>query len=165
MRGAPPPAPPGDFCLGKSHQNRSAPKGSPASPVPRVCVGLRRCAYGASLRRMRTCVIHHAPLRARLRPVLDARSPTGRKRKATVVLRLGPVWRAQAAQAFGREPERARQDDARGPPGQGRAVGPPPRQRRVRAGGVAPFRVRLSFGNFSLAKQRKVTCRGSATHK
>ena len=27
------------------------------------------------------------------------------------------------------------------------------------------IRVRLSFGNFSLAKQRKVTCRGSATHK
>src|SRR3989344_888206 len=33
-RGAPPPAPPGDFCLGKSHQNRLAPKA--ADPSLRV---------------------------------------------------------------------------------------------------------------------------------
>ena len=62
-----------------------------------------------SLCRMRTCVIHHAPFQARLRPFLDTRSPTGRKRKATVVLLLGPVWRAHATQAFGREPEGARE--------------------------------------------------------
>ena len=51
------------------------------------------------------------------------------------------------------------------PPAQGCAVGRLSSQSRGCAGAVAPFRVRLSFGNFSLARQRKVTCRGSATHK
>src|SRR3990172_3290643 len=38
-------------------------------------------------------------------------------------------------------------------------------QSRGCAGDFAPFRGVLSFGDFSLDRQRKVTCRGSATHK
>ncbi len=36
-------------------------------------------------------------------------SPTGRKHKAAGVLRLGPVWRARAVQAFGRAPNGPRE--------------------------------------------------------
>ena len=62
-------------------------------------------------------------------------------------------------------PQGRGQDAPRRPSAQGCAVGRPPSQRRVRERGCRAIRVRLSFGNFSLAKQRKVTCRGSATHK
>ncbi len=69
------------------------------SRVPRVSVGLRRCADGTSLSRLRTCGILSAPLRARLRPFLDARSPTGLNSNNTKLRRLyrapygEPEWR------------------------------------------------------------------------
>ena len=132
-----------------------------------------------SLCRMRTCAIPRTPFQARLRPFLDTRSPTGRKRKATVVLLLGPVWRARAAQAFDRAPEgvwagcpastagagkkrpapeanalsamdadsrneqcflgrNAAVSEGASPREPAATVGRPPRQRRVRAGEVAP---------------------------
>ena len=161
------PAPRVTFLSGKVTKAILPRKARPQTTrVPRISVGLRRCAYGASLRRMRTCAIPRTPFQAPLRPVLDTRSPTGRKNKgAKVFVQLGPVWCARAPQDFGRVSEGRCEGSRRSPAGAGMrrraTIEPKPRMR----GGCRAIRVRLSFGNFSLARQRKVTCRGSATHK
>ena len=104
-------ATPGDFCLGKSHQNRFAPKGFAGfAGALASSVGLRRCAYGLSLapdahvrdpsRNPVGLDFGLSSTRARLR---------GRKKQSYQgFMPLGPVWRAHAAQAFGRVPSRAR---------------------------------------------------------
>ena len=86
-RGAPPPAPPGHFRFGESGQSHFAPEGfARVRGSLAFSVGLRRCAYGISLSRMRTHRIPSVPRWAQLRPVLDAREPTGRKNKGAKVL-------------------------------------------------------------------------------
>ena len=90
-RGAPPPAPRVTFLSGKVTKAILPRKARRLTPVPRVSVGLRRCAYGISLSRMRTCAIPRAPFQAQLRPFPDARSPTGRENQLSQNLGvLGP---------------------------------------------------------------------------
>ena len=131
--------PPGDFCLGKSHQNRSAPKGSPAYAGP------------SRLRRPQEVRIRRIPA-----PDAHVRDPSrtlsgstsafprrslayGTEEQRCRGFAVGPrMARLSDASLWPRAWKGARQDDARGPPGQGCPVGTPPRQRRVRAGGVAP---------------------------
>ena len=150
-RGAPPPVmcrkhkcrgrrdaqerpPPGDFCLGKSHQNRLAPKAadpslrfSPASALAQLA-GRAPRASGSNTGLATT------PLPA----TLLGRRLRGEKHEAAGVLPLGPVGRARASQAFARKPDGARAWTRASAARTGRSCRPTVRQRREAQGEVTP---------------------------
>ena len=168
-RGAPPPAPPDDFCLGKSHQNRFAPEGSPASRVPRVSVRPPEVRIRAIPRpdahAQHPCC---APLGStsafpRRSLAYGAGKPT--ELSNTARLNHGCRWAPYGAPSLAARPgvvrEHLVEPEARcSAPGELRSAGSGEKRRK---GSRHPGR--LSFGDFSLATQRKVTCRGSATRK
>ncbi len=159
-RGAPPPAPPGDFCLGKSHQNRSAPKGSPADAGP------------SRLRRPQEVRIRRVPA-----PDAHAPNPFGAPLGSTSAyprrslaygagkpteLSPGRCWAPYGApahrQALGERPERvARRRCATGPRDRDGALGRRREPNVAEARGKSRHPGVLSLGDFSLHEQREVT--------
>ena len=138
-RDAPPPVPPGDFPFGESHQSHSAPKGF-------TCfAGSSRLGWPQEVR-IRDIPIPDAHAQHPCCAPLGSTSACPRRSLAYGAGNpprfnaggVGPRMARPSDASLWPRAEGARQDDARGPPGQGRAVGTPPRQRRVRAGGVAP---------------------------
>jgi len=156
-RGAPPPYPRVTFVLAKVTKTVLPRKASPASQVPSLLVGLRRCAYGMSLCRMRT---RGHPARAPLgsTSALPRGSACLRGRRSNGVeprKQLGPVWRARASQAFARKPEGARGEGPRASLASTRmCCRATVRQRREAQGEVAPSGVAFSFVHFFWPRKR-----------
>ncbi len=115
-------------------------KASPASQVPSPLVGLRRCAYGASVRRMRTRGIPSAPRWAQLRPVLGVRLAYGAGKPPK--FSESAVWAPYGAPAHRKPTAERLKGHARNrvgrTPAQGCAVGRPHSRRREAQGEVAP---------------------------
>ena len=157
-RGAPPPRPRVTFVLPKVTKSALPRKTRPLRGYPHPSLASGGAHTAHSLRRMRTRSIPAAPRWARLRPCLGARLAYGAG-KATE-LNHGCSWAPYGAPEH-RKPAAERlkgcaMDRARRTPAQGCAVGRPhaagaKRREWSRHPG------RLSFGDFSLAKQRKVT--------
>ncbi len=150
--------------LRPSHQSHFAPKDSPASQVPSPLVGLRRCAYGLSLSRMRTRGIPSAPLRARLRPFLVVRLAYGALNTTDVKPRRcsDPVWRARAPQGFGRVPEGTREGSRGSPSGTGRCRRATTETKPRMQGGRRAIRGSVSLGPF-LSPQERSSPSGART--
>ncbi len=159
-QGAPPPAPPGDFCLGKSHQNRSAPEGSPADAGP------------SRLRRPQEVRIRRIPapdahVRDPSRTPLGSTSAFPRRSRAygagtPTELNPGRCWAPYGAPArrktLGERPERvARRMRATGPRDRDGALGRRREPNAAAARGLSRHPGVLSLGDFSLHEQREVT--------
>ena len=160
-RGAPPPAPPGDFCLAKSHQKRFAPEGSPADTAGSSRLGSASggahtgypypgCARAASLLRPVGLDFGLSSTLARLRGWRG----NGVKTKDGVGPRMA---RPSTARRWASAPKGAKTGGLRRACRErdlasGRAGNPTPRSAgKPRHPGV------LSLGNFSLHEQREVT--------
>jgi len=164
------------LCLPKEKRRKErAPPGlrPPTPRVPSRLAGLRGYAHGASLRRVRTRGILAAPLRAYASAALGARLDQGVfKTQLTGCVgvtdrkvfsgprsarRVPPPHREQSSEPVFEPEARILRPASWRAPGGARNGGHRRSRRALR--GV------ISFGDFSLDKQRKVTCRGSATHK
>ena len=158
-----PPAPPGNFCLGKSRQNRSTPKAadsslrvSPASALAQLA-GRARRASGSN-----TGLATSPPPATLLGQRLQ-----GGKHESCRGLPLGPVWRAEHRNPLPASPTGRGQGFTRRPPGQGGSlVGRPYGKGAKRKGKSRHPGSPLSFGNFFFGEAKKSYLpKWSATHK